>query len=90
MPIITFIGCIRRFQQQLYLYLLQRYLRIRYGSECDTKLTQILDIIQDIRQLTDIHNQDTRLKDPKLLGPLLREVLDIELPPVDQYSLTVL
>ncbi|CAG2173030.1 unnamed protein product [Oppiella nova] len=74
-----------RFQQQLYLYLLQRY-----GSECDTKLAQILDIIQDIRQLTDIHNQDTRLKDPKLLGPLLREVLDIELPPVDQYSLTVL
>ncbi|CAG2165986.1 unnamed protein product, partial [Oppiella nova] len=79
-----------RFQQQLYMFLLQRYLRIRYGSECDTKLAQILDIIQDIRQLTDIHNQDTRLKDPKLLGPLLREVLDIELPPVDQYSLTAL
>ncbi|CAG2173029.1 unnamed protein product [Oppiella nova] len=79
-----------RFQQQLYMFLLQRYLRIRYGSECDIKLAQILNIIQDIRQLTDIHNQDTRLKDPKLLGPLLREVLDIELPPVDQYSLTAL
>jgi len=66
-----------RVQHQLYLYLLQRYLRIKYGSECETKFSHILHILQDIHVLNELHKENYREIMSEKCGPLLREILDI-------------
>ncbi|CAG2170970.1 unnamed protein product [Oppiella nova] len=75
-------------QQQLYMYLLQRYLQIRYGSECEAKsrFIRLLNTLEDVQNLDKIHKQNnTEEPDPHRLGPLLTEILDI---PHNNNSLT--
>ncbi|CAG2100130.1 unnamed protein product [Medioppia subpectinata] len=68
-------------QQQLYVYLLQRYLRLKYGSESDVrnKFLRILNLMQDVQALDKLHKQNMiTTVSPNNFGPLLKEILDIQ------------
>lgn len=68
-----------RLQQLLYMYLLQRYLQLKYSDDCEykVKFLRILDVIQDLQQLQQIQKKHYRQADLSVLGPLSREILDI-------------
>ncbi|XP_054169203.1 nuclear hormone receptor HR96-like [Oppia nitens] len=68
-----------KLQQQLYMYLLQRYLRLKYVSECEskTKFVKIMNSLEYLRHLNDIHRRNQNAKNTNHLGPLLREILDL-------------
>ncbi|CAG2181419.1 unnamed protein product, partial [Oppiella nova] len=68
-----------KFQQKLYLYLLKRYLMIKYDQpDSDVKCAKILSIINDLHVLAHLHRQITAQRDPKQIGPLLQEVYSIK------------
>lgn len=68
-----------RLQQQLYMYLLQRYLLIKYRYECESKekFLRLLNTLYDLSSLGKVHASIGKQKNPEFLGPLVREVLDI-------------
>ncbi|CAG2109971.1 unnamed protein product [Medioppia subpectinata] len=69
------------FQQQLYMYLLEKYLRKKYGSECEAKImfSNIMNMLADIHALKCIHNK-SYYENPSNAPLLLKEILDI---PID-------
>ncbi|CAG2173133.1 unnamed protein product [Oppiella nova] len=67
-----------KFQQKLYLYLLKRYLMIKYQPDSDVKCAKILSIITDLHVLAHLHRQITAQRDPKQIGPLLQEVYSMK------------
>ncbi|CAG2111892.1 unnamed protein product, partial [Medioppia subpectinata] len=72
-------------QQQIYMYLLQRYLRLKYPSECETKakFLRILNLLEYLQKLDEIHKLNYRetTDNPMDFGPIMREVFDI--PTID-------
>ncbi|CAG2104611.1 unnamed protein product [Medioppia subpectinata] len=72
-------------QHQLYLYLLERYLRVRYGSECETKITKIWQILREIQEMRELHKQNFRELKAELCGPLLKEILDLPSNNISTY-----
>ncbi|CAG2116110.1 unnamed protein product [Medioppia subpectinata] len=79
-----------KLQQRLYMYLLKRYLTIKYGSETEanTRFKQILDTLHDVNTLCEIQLKIERSRDPREVGPLMREIMDI--PSNDNYIYTIL
>ena len=68
-----------RVQQQLYLYLIHKYLRVKYGFEGENKFSKISDILQDLQTLNELQKQNLRELKSELCGPLLKEILDLPL-----------
>ena len=60
------------------MYLLQRYLLIKYGSESkmNEKFTEFMDILLDIETIYELHKKSS-VEIKKFLSPLVREVLDV-------------
>ncbi|CAG2108303.1 unnamed protein product [Medioppia subpectinata] len=82
-----------KLQQHIYMYLLQRYLQCKYGSDCEakTRFLQLMNIIIDLNVLREVHKRNIEESAKISIPPLLEEVLDIK--PVQQrqqYSLTLI
>ncbi|CAG2100789.1 unnamed protein product [Medioppia subpectinata] len=80
-----------KLQQHIYMYLLQRYLQCKYGSDCEakTRFLQLMNVIIDLNVLREVHKRNIEESAKISIPPLLEEVLDIK--PVQQrqqYSLT--
>ena len=58
----------------MYLYLLKRYLLLKYPSDSDLKYSKLMSILGDIQELGRVHRHIAGQRDPKQLGPLLTEV----------------
>ncbi|CAG2170428.1 unnamed protein product [Oppiella nova] len=60
-------------EQQLYIYLLQRYLYLRYRSEVEThmKLAKLMDPLKDLQIICDIEKENCL----DGIGPILKEIL---------------
>ncbi|XP_054153969.1 nuclear hormone receptor HR96-like [Oppia nitens] len=74
-----------KLQQQLYMYLLQRYLLLKTKSECHSKekFLRLLNTLHDLSQFIKVknstcaHSAKSGSTGPPF-GPLLREILDIQ------------
>ncbi|CAG2109058.1 unnamed protein product [Medioppia subpectinata] len=71
-----------KLEQQLYIYLLQRYLLLKYGSnyESETKLQRLMNSLKDLRICSEIHkmNETEEIReDLQNYGPLVKEVYDL-------------
>ncbi|CAG2164666.1 unnamed protein product [Oppiella nova] len=66
----------KKFQQKVYLYLLRRYMQLKYRSDGGIKYAKILNVLNDLHLLGHLQRQSGSQKDPKQLGPLLTEVYD--------------
>ncbi|CAG2102587.1 unnamed protein product [Medioppia subpectinata] len=66
-----------QFQQKLYLYLLRRYLQLKYRWDSEWKFKQILNVVNDVHVLGHLQRQSSVDRDPNQLGPLLTEIYDI-------------
>ncbi|CAG2174850.1 unnamed protein product [Oppiella nova] len=64
-----------KFQQNLYLYLLQRYLSLKYVTEWEaqTKFGRLLLALGDIYQMGKCQLNIAYQEDPKIFGPLIRK-----------------
>lgn len=61
------------------MYLLQRYLLLKYRSECESK-EKFLRLLNTLKDLDELQRRQICLKkekNPELFGPLVREILDI-------------
>ena len=73
-----------RLEQQLYIYLLQRYLRLKYRSEYEShsNLLKLLNILMDLKVLKEMqlmYIKDEEFKDfIPYCGPLAREIYDLK------------
>jgi len=65
-----------KLQQQCYMYLLQRYLRLRYQSDCvsDTKFLRLLNSLKDLHIVNDKVAQNWVEPDAQGVLPLLKEI----------------
>ncbi|CAG2105777.1 unnamed protein product [Medioppia subpectinata] len=68
-----------KLEQQIYIYLLKRYLLWRYQSESEAsvKLLSLLNIYKEVQVLGQIQRLNSSENLPQYMGPLLREVFDI-------------
>ncbi|CAG2121120.1 unnamed protein product, partial [Medioppia subpectinata] len=66
-----------KFQQKIYLYLLRRYLALRYQPESEIKFAKTLSLLNDLYVWGDLQRKSSLTRDPNHLGPLLTEILDI-------------
>ena len=68
---------ISRLVQQLYIYLLQRYLLFKYGSESESKLQKLMFSLQKLQMLSNIE-LSVVMKNYKpfadSMGPLMKEI----------------
>ncbi|CAG2166097.1 unnamed protein product [Oppiella nova] len=64
-------------QQHLYMYLLQRYLRVKYSPPCEAnvKFLRILNILYDMKTMRELHIENIRKVDARMCSPLMREIL---------------
>ncbi|CAG2173925.1 unnamed protein product [Oppiella nova] len=64
-------------EQQLYIYLLQRYLYLRYRSEVEThmKLAKLMDPLKDLQIICDIKKKKGYELYMDTFGPNLKEIL---------------
>ncbi|CAG2180794.1 unnamed protein product [Oppiella nova] len=68
-------------QQQIYTYLLKRYLLLRYGrdSESEDKLRKLLDTLPALKEVSDRHRKNCEETDPEVVPfRLLRELFDLK------------
>ncbi|CAG2176243.1 unnamed protein product, partial [Oppiella nova] len=70
-----------KLQQNIYMYLLQRYLLLKYKSEfaSKTKFLNLMNALIDINAVGKVFTRRCYLTDPKCLGPFLREILDVRI-----------
>ncbi|CAG2109057.1 unnamed protein product [Medioppia subpectinata] len=71
-----------KLEQQLYIYLLQRYLLLKYGSnyESETKLQRLMNSLKELRICSEIHkmNETEEIRENiQNYGPLVKEVYDL-------------
>ncbi|CAG2162088.1 unnamed protein product [Oppiella nova] len=65
-------------EQQLYIYLLQRYLLLKCRSESESKLQNLMESLKDFNTLREIQ-MTFGLQDCKqYFGPLIREIYDFD------------
>ncbi|CAG2178986.1 unnamed protein product [Oppiella nova] len=64
-----------KLEQNIYIYLLQRYLHYKYDTEYEAKCKceRLLDTLQDITILGDMQMKDTSQENADDFGPLSRE-----------------
>ncbi|CAG2100007.1 unnamed protein product [Medioppia subpectinata] len=64
-------------EQQLYLYLLQRYLYLKHGSESETqrKLSNFMNSLTDLQNICEIKKKNGHEFYLKSFGPILKEIL---------------
>ncbi len=67
-----------RLEQQLYIYLLQRYLQFRYQSECQskTKLSKLMSILYDLKLMYEIERWNGFEDYLPYFGPLFTEIMN--------------
>ncbi|CAG2103009.1 unnamed protein product [Medioppia subpectinata] len=67
-------------EQQLYIYLLQRYLLLKYGSESQPRLQNLMLLLKDLHILREIQHTfgatECQQYSP-YLGPLVKEIYDL-------------
>ncbi|CAG2111876.1 unnamed protein product [Medioppia subpectinata] len=74
-----------RLEQQLYIYLLQRYLLLKYGSEWESqpKVQKLMNSMKDLEIMTEIQRTpeaiDPMKKAVDLYGPLCIDLYDLKL-----------
>ena len=58
------------------MYLLQRYLLLKYKSQSESKLKflRLLDILVDLNYLDQIYSQNCIEKEPEYVPPLVKEI----------------
>ena len=69
-----------RLEQQTYMYLLQRYLEIKYYSKCEAK-SKFLRLMTKLEELHSLNEEHIRMyldADPSDFGPLLVEIFDLK------------
>ena len=66
-----------RAEQQLYIYLLQRYLNLKYKSdlETQTKLSKLMNPLKDLQIICDIEKKNGHEFYLETYGPILKEIL---------------
>ncbi|CAG2170085.1 unnamed protein product [Oppiella nova] len=64
-------------EQQLYIYLLQRYLNVKYKSdlETQTKLSKLMNPLKDLQIICDIEKRNGHEFYLETYGPILKEIL---------------
>ncbi|CAG2170573.1 unnamed protein product [Oppiella nova] len=69
-----------KLQQNIYMHLLQRYLLLKYRSEykAKTKFLNLMNALTDINIMGEIFMKKCYQTRPELLGPLLKEIFDIQ------------
>jgi len=71
-----------KLQQQMYMYLLQRYLLLKSKSECHSKekFLRLLNTLHDLEEFNKLKMTKCAQSRnaPEAFGPLLREILDID------------
>ena len=69
-----------RVQQYIYIHLLQRYLIIKYNSECEakTRLLRLINTLLDLNNLCEIQKRTSIeiCPDSCYMAPLIREIFD--------------
>ncbi|CAG2100788.1 unnamed protein product [Medioppia subpectinata] len=73
-------------QQHVYMYLLQRYLILKYQSECEakTRFLRLMNVLSDINLMREIQRRHAmHLYQLSLVTPLLQEVFDILPTPME-------
>ncbi|CAG2101237.1 unnamed protein product [Medioppia subpectinata] len=70
-------------QQHVYMYLLQRYLILKYQTECEakTRFLRLMNVLSDINLMREI--QRRHAMQSSLVTPLLQEVFDISPAPME-------
>ena len=66
-----------RLQQQLYIYLLQRYLLMKYQAESECKLQKLMNSLPDLQIISETHRKHSRddyKENVQYFGPLFREI----------------
>ncbi|CAG2166177.1 unnamed protein product [Oppiella nova] len=68
-----------KLQQNTYMYLLQRYLAVRYQSQTEStlKFLKLLNCLKDLKVLSENFRLSMERKDPEHVPPLMREILDV-------------
>ena len=71
-----------RLEQKLYIYLLQRYLLLKYksDSESQTKLQRFMNSLRELQVVSEVHKVnevETIGQNIDSCGPLFREIYDI-------------
>ncbi|XP_054164095.1 nuclear hormone receptor HR96-like [Oppia nitens] len=69
-----------KLQQHIYMYLLQRYLYMRYPTkfESKTKFLKLMSTLIDLHVIKEIHVTNCLRNDRDQISPLLREVCDVD------------
>ncbi|CAG2100009.1 unnamed protein product [Medioppia subpectinata] len=62
-------------EQQLYIYLLQRYLHLKYDSKTQSKLSQLMNILMDLQNICNIEMKNAYELYLDSYGPILQEIL---------------
>jgi len=70
---------VHRLQQNMYMYLLQRYLAIRYHSQTESalKFLKLLNCLKDLNVLSANLRLSMEHKNPEHVPPLMKDILDI-------------
>ncbi|CAG2177886.1 unnamed protein product, partial [Oppiella nova] len=68
-----------KLQQNIYMYLLQRYLAVRYQSQTEStlKFVKLLNCLKVLNVLSDNLRLSMEYKDPDHVPPLMKDILDI-------------
>ena len=68
-----------RVQQQMYMYLLRRYLELKHSSktESETRFVKLMNNLQELYAVNRIHVDKFLESGPKEAGPLVEEIYDI-------------
>ncbi|CAG2172041.1 unnamed protein product [Oppiella nova] len=68
-----------KLQQNTYMYLLQRYLAVRYQSQTEStlKFLKLLNCLKDLKVLSENLRLSMENKDPDHVPPLMKEILNI-------------
>ena len=69
-----------RFQRNVYMQLLYRYLLLKCRTEymARLKFSRLMDVLIDLHNVTKIHRLNYSRKDPDKVLPLLREIFDVK------------
>ncbi|CAG2101238.1 unnamed protein product [Medioppia subpectinata] len=72
-----------KLQQHVYMYLLQRYLILKYGSECSakTRFLQLMNTLNELNAIREVQRKEiiTFITQRQLIvSPLLREIYDLD------------
>ncbi|XP_054169202.1 oxysterols receptor LXR-alpha-like [Oppia nitens] len=68
-----------KYIHEFYMYLLQRYLQVKYGNESivKSKIIKTQSVVHLIQYMSEIHKQHIKVLNANYCGPVIKEILDI-------------